>query len=83
MSEAWIADLKPRTVASDYWQTGADLIRSNSGIIHEPLANQTARYVAPGPRPRASASAQPAAASPGECRKYFPSIGAVVPVPCS
>ena len=38
--DAWIADLKPRTVDSDYWQTGSDLINSNSGIIHEPLGNQ-------------------------------------------
>ena len=75
--------LKPRTIDSDYWQTGADLITSNSGIIHESLANQTARYVAPSPRPRETASAQPAASSPRDCRKYFPSIGAVVAVPCS
>jgi ATP-dependent protease ClpP protease subunit len=83
VSDAWIADLKPRTIDSDYWQTGADLITSNSGIIHESLANQTARYVAPSPRPRETASAQPAASSPRDCRKYFPSIGAVVAVPCS
>ena len=74
----WIADLKPRTIGSDYWQTGSDLIRSNSGIIQEPIANQTARFIAPGPRPRESASAQPTAVSPGECRKYFASIGAVL-----
>jgi ATP-dependent protease ClpP protease subunit len=83
VSEAWIADLKPRTIESDYWQTGSDLIRSNSGVIHEPIANQTARQVAPGPNPGAAASAQPAKGSPGECRKYFASIGTVVPVPCS
>ena len=83
VSDTWIADLKPRTIGSDYWQTGSDLIRSSSGIIHEPLANQTARFIAPGARPKEAASAQPAVGSPGECRKYFPSIGAVVPVPCS
>ena len=83
VSDTWIAELKPRTINSDYWQTGADLIRSNSGIIHEPLANQTARLVASGPRPKEAARAQPAAASAGDCRKYFPSIGAVVTVPCS
>ena len=83
VSAEWIADLNPRTVGSDYWQTGADLIRSSSGIIHEPLANQTARLVAPGPRPKEAASAQPSVASSGECRKYFASIGAVVTVPCS
>jgi ATP-dependent protease ClpP protease subunit len=83
VSGEWIADLKPRTVQSDYWQTGSDLIKSNSGIIHEPLANQTARVIVPGSSPRESASAQPAAATPGECKKYFASIGAVVTVPCS
>jgi len=85
VSEEWIADMKPRTVNSDYWQTGADLIRSNSGIIHEPLGNQTARQVAPGPHPgpKEATRAQPATSGPGECRKYFASIGAVVTVPCS
>ena len=87
VSESWIADMKPRTVNSDYWQTGADLINASSGIIHEALANQTARHIAPSPRPKESASTQPPASasssSRGECRKYFPSIGAVVPVPCS
>ena len=52
VSDAWIADLKPRTVDSDYWQTGSDLIQSNSGIIHEPLANQTARVVRAEPEPQ-------------------------------
>jgi hypothetical protein len=83
VSDAWIADLKPRTVQSDYWQTGSDLIKSNSGIIHEPLANQTARLVVPSSNPKESASAQPSTASSGECRKYFANIGAVVTVPCS
>jgi len=83
VSDAWIADLKPRTVQSDYWQTGSDLIKSNSGIIHEPLANQTARLVVPSSNPKESASAQPSTASSGERRKYFANIGAVVSVPCS
>ena len=84
VSDAWIADLKPRTINSDYWQTGADLVRANAGIIHEPLGNQTARMILPGPRPKEAASAQPAAVTtPRECRKYFASIGEVVTVPCS
>jgi ATP-dependent protease ClpP protease subunit len=94
VSAEWIADMQPRTVDSDYWQTGADLIRTNSGIINETLGNQTARAVAPSPAAKAVASTQPPAAgppaapavaakTPGECRKYFPSIGTVVPVPCS
>jgi hypothetical protein len=91
VTEEWIADMQPRTVNSDYWQTGADLIRANSGIITEPLGNQMARYVAPSGKPKETAStpapavakSSGAAKSTGECRKYFPSIGAVVPVPCS
>ena len=84
VSDAWIADLKPHTVNSDYWQTGADLVRANAGIIHEPLGNQTVRMILPGPRPKEAASAQPAAVTtPRECRKYFASIGEVVTVPCS
>src|SRR5215470_16535820 len=84
VSDAWIADLKPRTVNSDYWQTGADLVRANAGIIHEPRGNQTVRMIRPGPRPKEAASAQPAAVTtPRECRKYFASIGEVVTVPCS
>jgi len=82
VSDAWIAELKPHTVDSDYWQTGSDLIRSRSGLIHEALANQTARVVVPSPRPTESASAQPSAGSTRECRKYFASIGSVVTVPC-
>jgi ATP-dependent protease ClpP protease subunit len=83
VSDTWIADLKPRTVNSDYWQTGADLVQAKAGIIQEPLGNQTARTILTGPRPRETASAQPAAATPRECRKYFASIGEVVTVPCS
>jgi ATP-dependent protease ClpP protease subunit len=83
VSEEWIADMKPRTVNSDYWQTGSDLIRANSGIIHEQLANQTARYVAPSPGAKQPGSAEAAKGTPAECRKYFASIGAVIAVPCS
>ena len=72
VSDAWIADLKPRTVASDYWQTGADLIRSNSGIIHEPLANQTARYVAPGPRPKSVGQRPTCRSQPGRMPQVLP-----------
>jgi ATP-dependent protease ClpP protease subunit len=88
VSESWITDMKPRTVNSDYWQTGADLINSSSGIIHEALANQTTRHIAANPRAKdATPSTRPPASASSssrpECRKYFPSIGAVVPVPCS
>jgi len=84
VSDVWIADLKPRTVDSDYWQTGSDLMNANSGLIHEAIGNQSARVVTPpSPIAKAAASAQPAVASKPDCRKYFPSIGAVVTVPCS
>lgn len=86
VSEEWIADLKPRTVQSDYWQTGADLINAKSGIIHEALGNQRTRVIASGPapqRPTETRSVQAPAPSPGECRKYFATIGAVLTVPCS
>jgi len=47
ISEAWIADMKQYTFESDYWQTGADLIQSNSGIINKSLGNQRPRFVVP------------------------------------
>jgi hypothetical protein len=57
VSEPWIADMKPRTVGANYWQTGADLVRTRSGIIHKPLGNQVARIVA---QPGATNAAAPA-----------------------
>jgi hypothetical protein len=56
ISEAWIADMKQYTFESDYWQTGADLIQSNSGIINKSLGNQRPRQVVP-PTAGPSASA--------------------------
>jgi len=47
ISEAWIADMKQYTFGSDYWQTGADLIQSSSGIINKWLGNQRPRQVDP------------------------------------
>ena len=84
VSSSWIADLKPRTIGSDYWQTGADLINASSGIIHQSLANQTTRVLAPGARPKEAVSAQPPPPTPpsAECRKYSPNIGSMVTVPC-
>jgi ATP-dependent protease ClpP protease subunit len=83
VSEEWIANLKQRTVESDYWQTGADLVQSNSGIIHTPIGNQRARNVPPGPRREEARSAQPQSGAPSECKQYIASIGAVLTVPCS
>jgi hypothetical protein len=51
VSDPWIAHMKPYTVTSDYWQTGADLVNAKSGIIHEALGNQMPRIVAPRGRP--------------------------------
>ena len=56
ISEAWIADMKQYTFESDYWQTGADLIQSSSGIINKSLGNQRPRFVVP-PTAGRSASA--------------------------
>lgn len=50
VSERWIAEMKRHTVETDYWQTGADLVQANSGIIHAPLGNERTRMV--GPRSR-------------------------------
>jgi ATP-dependent protease ClpP protease subunit len=83
VSEEWIASLKQRTVESDYWQTGADLVQANSGIIHTPLGNQKARIMTPGPRREVAGSPRPPSAGPSECKQYFASIGAVLTVPCS
>ena len=57
VSQEWIAKMKPLTIRTDYWQTGADLVNDNSGFIHEALGNQKPRVVAdgkgPAPAPRA------------------------------
>ena len=82
VSEQWIADLKQRTVESDYWQTGADLVQSNSGIIHTPLGNQKARNVPSMPRSEEATAAQPQPSTPSLCKQYIASIGAVLTVPC-
>jgi len=47
ISEAWIADMKQYTFGSDYWQTGADLMRSNSNIITKTMGNQQPRLLDP------------------------------------
>ena len=46
VSAAWTERMKPLTVASDYWQTGADLMRDQSGIVHVALGNQRERLIA-------------------------------------
>ncbi len=51
VSPEWIERIKPLTVRSDYWQTGADLVNENSGIVHEALGNQKPRIVADGKGP--------------------------------
>jgi hypothetical protein len=93
VSAEWIANMKPYTVRSDYWQTGADLVNEKSGLIHEPLGNQQARIIhdepgaepAPPPAPPRSigrGDTPPAGTRTGECRKYIATIGAVVTVQC-
>lgn len=87
VSEEWIAQMKPFTVKSDYWQTGADLVNAKSGVIHVALGNQQSRSVgAPEPRTK---KVNPPAPNRGEsrrptveCKRYFANIGAVMSVPC-
>jgi ATP-dependent protease ClpP protease subunit len=83
VSQSWIADLKQRTVDSDYWQTGADLVNANSGIIHTPLGNQKARNVPSSPRREEATAAQPPPSAASQCKQYIPSIGTVLTVPCA
>ncbi len=65
VSSAWTERMKPLTVDVDYWQTGADLIRDNSGIVHVALGNQRDRLIAdrtpPKPSPEAHREPPPAA----------------------
>ena len=82
VSEEWIVNLQQLTVESDYWQTGADLIQSNSGIIHKPLGNRVARNTVPSSRSDESKSARPSFGGESECRRYFVNIGEVMTVPC-
>jgi len=94
VSDAWIAEMKPFTVKSDYWQTGADLVKAKSGIIHVALGNQQERAVyQPGQPNKPTREIAPIAVRPESprtpapptagCRRYFPDIGAVISVPCS
>ena len=68
VSEPWIADLKPRTVQSDYWQTGGDLVQAKSGIILEPLGNQKARLIVASPAAGRQAYGRQEG-RPGPCRR--------------
>lgn len=51
VSAEWTARMKPYTINSDYWQTGADLISARSGIFHFALGNQKERQIAGRPTP--------------------------------
>jgi ATP-dependent protease ClpP protease subunit len=81
VTDAWIAEIKHRTIDSDYWQTGSDLIEAKSGVIHTALGNQKARIMAPTPREEVG-SAQPQITGK-ECKQYVASVGAVLTVPCA
>jgi hypothetical protein len=50
VSIEWINGLLPLIKESNYWQTGQDLIMANSGIITNPIDNQTPRTEARIPR---------------------------------
>ena len=83
VSQDWTAKMKQLTIETDYWQTGADLVQANSGIIHLPLGNQQPRNIARASPPEQAKSTQPRLGSAVECKKYIANIGAVLPVPCS
>ncbi|MDX2201639.1 MAG: hypothetical protein NW223_02735 [Hyphomicrobiaceae bacterium] len=59
VSSAWIERMKPLTVASDYWQTGADLVRDQSGIVHATLSNRRERLIAERPPASPEAGREP------------------------
>lgn len=46
VSMEWTERMKPMTIKSDYWQTGADLFNDKSGIFHVALSNQRERLIA-------------------------------------
>lgn len=54
VSQDWTERMKPLTVQSDYWQTGADLINEKSGIFHVSLGNQRERMIATPGKPDAN-----------------------------
>jgi hypothetical protein len=97
VSAEWTAAMKPYTVRSDYWQTGADLINEKSGIVHVALGNQKERVVAEREPPRLQRNVERAQPrrdpdtpqrtgkpepSSAECKIYLPTIGAMVNVAC-
>jgi len=45
VSAEWTERMKPMTVKSDFWQTGADLMNDKSGIFHAALGNQRERLI--------------------------------------
>lgn len=72
VSPEWTERMKPLTVKSDYWQTGADLANDRSGIFHAALGNQRERLIAeraqpapvPAPKIAERAPPKPAPAAP-------------------
>ena len=47
VSAQWTEAMKPKTINSDYWQTGLELVRYNTGIVTVMTSNTDARPVAP------------------------------------
>ncbi len=66
VSAAWTERMQPLTIESDYWQTGADLMRDKSGIVHVALGNQRERLIADRApsRPTPEAGREPPKPSP-------------------
>lgn len=51
VSPEWTERMKPLTIKSDFWQTGADLQNDKSGIFHQALGNQQERLIAEPQKP--------------------------------
>ena len=77
VSAAWTAKMKPFTIKSDYWQTGADLVNDNSGIVHEALGNLKPRMAEYGKQPAPG----PRADIPERLRRPTPEVEGVPPPP--
>lgn len=82
VSPEWTERMKPLTVKSDYWQTGADLLNDKSGIFHQALGNQQERLIAEPQRPPAPPPAKVAERAPFP-RPIVPPAPAAPPAPSS
>jgi hypothetical protein len=43
----WVEKLKVRAVKTDVWESGSDLLRDGSNLVHRPLSNERRRVIKP------------------------------------